>query len=496
MGIIAKQSLRNTIITYAGAALGFVLTIFLYPNILSPAQYGLTRTLLAIALVASQFADLGMKSTIIRYFPTFRDKQSNHHGFLFLALAVPFAGLVAAAGLLALFRPFVTSFFMDSSTLLVNYFWFILPLMGFILFFHVVTAYLRVLYDTVMASFLNDIGIRILAILLLVIYFLDWISFTQFILIFVLTYAIILLALIAYLSRVASISLKPDFQFVNRTLVKKMANYSFYSFGSGVANVIVGKIDIIMIAAMLGLSESGIYAVAFYVGSSLRMIRYAVNKITLPVISDAFENNNFKIIKNIYHSSALNLLIASGFVLCVIVANLSNLMDILPPKYTGTVWVIVIIGVGYLIDLSTGFNGGIIINSKYYRVNFWFTLQFMGLAVVLNYLLIPVYGLIGAAIATASALVIHNLLRTGYVAYRFSIQPFQWRMGLVVLIGGVSLLVSYFIPQLVNAYVDAVIRSLIVAVLFLGPVWLLDISDNVNEVVDEGLRRVQQLMGR
>lgn len=494
MGIIAKQSLQNTVITYAGVAIGFVLTIFLYPRILTTEQYGLTRALLAVAMISTQFGNLGMKNTIIRYFPTFRNEDNNHHGFLFLSLVIPFLGMIIVAVLLSVFRQPITQYFIDQSPLLVDYYWFILPLAFFILFFHVLTNYMRALYDTIASSFLMDIGVRLLAVILLVVYFMGWITFEQFILIFVLNYAAILLALIIYLFRISAVSLKPDLAFLTKPLAKKMANYSLFAFFGGVASVVVANIDIIMITGIIGLGAAGVYAIAFYIGSSLRIINQSVYKISGPVISDAFTNKNIELIEEIYKRSALNQLIIGGLLLCGIIANLQNITNLLPPEYGDITLVAVIIGGGYLFQLLTGLNGGIILNSEHYRYDFLFTSLFILTAIILNYLLIPIYGIVGAAIATACAIVFYNLLKVVFVEIKFSIQPFQWQMLSVFIIGALTLFITFKIPLIANLFVDIVLRSLIVVVFFITPIWLLNISENINQLIDEGLGHCSDLL--
>lgn len=494
MGIIARQSFQNTVITYLGIAIGFALTIFLYPRILTPEQYGLTRVLLAIAMVSTQFGNLGMKNTIIRYFPTFRDKDNNHHGFLFLSLIVPLFGMLLAALLLTVFRGGITRYFIDQSSMLVDYYWFIIPLAFFILFFHIITCYMQALYNTVFSSFLMDIGVRTLAVGLLVIYFFGVIDFEQFILIFVLNYAAILLALIIYLFRISDVSLKPNFDFLTTSLLKKISNYSFFAFFGGVAAVVVANIDIMMISSMIGLGAAAIYNVAFYMGASLRVINQSVYKISGPVISDAFSKDDYDLIEEIYHRSALNHLIIGGFIFCGIITNLHNLMLLLPPEYANVEWVIIVIGGGYLFQLLTGLNGGIILNSDAYRFDFLFTSIFIAAAIVLNYWLIPVYGILGAAIATACAIIFYNLLKVIFVKIHFSMQPFQWQMIPVFLIGALTLWLVSLIPLIVNVYVDIILRSLIVAIFFIVPVWVLNISENVNNLINNGFQSLNKII--
>ena len=57
MGIIEKQSVRNLILIYFGVALGFISTLYLFPFILTTQEYGLTRILLSIAFITSEFAE-------------------------------------------------------------------------------------------------------------------------------------------------------------------------------------------------------------------------------------------------------------------------------------------------------------------------------------------------------------------------------------------------------------------------------------------------------
>ena len=46
MGIIMKQSLRTSVLSYIGIALGYVNVVLLFPVFLSPEEFGLTRVLL------------------------------------------------------------------------------------------------------------------------------------------------------------------------------------------------------------------------------------------------------------------------------------------------------------------------------------------------------------------------------------------------------------------------------------------------------------------
>ena len=75
MGIVIRQSFWNTIYTYSGLVIGYVNTVLLFPVMLDPEQFGLTRVLISFTLILAQFAQLGIGNTIVRFFPRFFQPQ-------------------------------------------------------------------------------------------------------------------------------------------------------------------------------------------------------------------------------------------------------------------------------------------------------------------------------------------------------------------------------------------------------------------------------------
>lgn len=496
MGIIIRQSVQNAIISYVGIALGFVITIIMVPKILTTEQYGLTRVLLSLAVVGTQFSNLGINNTVVRFFPYFKDKEENHHGFLFLTLIVPLCGFIFFGALFILFRDSITNLFVERSALLVDYYWYLLPLTLFILFFNVLNYFTRALYDTVMASFLNEVLIRVLTAILLVAYLMDWLTFEQFMIIFVVNYGVITTALFLYTLFYKNISLRPDFNFLSRPLLKDIFSYGLYAFWGGVASIIVTNIDIIMLSSLAGLDETGIYAIAFYVGSVILVIRSSVYKISASIISSAFKDEDHELIQDIYKRSSLNQIIGGGLLFCGVIANLDNLMSLLPEAYAGGAIVIIIIAAANLFDMSTGLNSAIILNSKHYRFDLYSTIFLIIITVLLNYLLIPEYGILGAAIGTATAIFLYNSIKVIFVWIRLSMQPFEWQMLFVIAIGALILFLSFQVDTIGNIYLDIVVRSAVITVIYLAPILAMNISKDLNHLVDKSVSDIRKFFVR
>lgn len=188
MGIIVRQSITNSIITYIGIGLGFVLTILLYPHILDPAQYGLTRVLISASFICSQFAHLGVQKLVIRYYPFFRKADPENHGLLFWTIVIPLGGFLIFAVLYLVFNDALIDVYSDRSPLFVDYYLWVLPLTFYVLYYEVLNSYLRSLRDSTTGSLANEVFQRLLVIAILGLFFFELISFGQFVLLFVISY--------------------------------------------------------------------------------------------------------------------------------------------------------------------------------------------------------------------------------------------------------------------------------------------------------------------
>lgn len=477
--------------------LGFVTTILMFPRILTPDQYGLTRLLISIALIAAQLSNLGMKSIIIRYFPYFKNMKGSKYNLLFLSFVIPLAGFLGFTVLFFLFQNEMIYYFQDvreQSDLFAQYYLYLLPLVLFVLFFEVLNNYLRALQDSVTGSFINEVVVRVVLIGLLAIYFFGWIDFSQFMIFFVLTYGLQPTYLIYYLYKHGELSFSIPFRKGKRRFARMLSVYGFYSLLGGLSSLLIGNIDILMLSAMTDLGNTAVYFVAFSVGSIIAVPQRAIVKIAFPILADFIKSRQFDRVESLYKRTSLNLIIAGSLILVGVWANMHNLMDLLPSEYHGGEWVIIIIGFAKLFNMATGINGGIISNSKYYRFDFYSRLLLVALTILTNYLLIPPYGILGAAVATAISIFVYNFVKFVYVWIIFDMQPFRWNALFVLLIAAACLLLSLQVPQIINLWVDIPLRSLVIAALFTASILLFNLSPDVKNLLQESLKRINNYL--
>ena len=494
MGIIIKQSIQNTVISYIGVALGFVSTILMFPHILTTDQYGLTRFLLSPAVIFAQFAHLGIKNIIIRYFPYFKHTSESRGRLLTLTIGVSVLGFLLFSLLFISFEDFLIEYYKERAPLFTEYYLYLIPLVFAILFFETLNNFVRALQDSVTGSFLNEVLMRALIIVLLAIYYFELLTFQQFMVGFVFAYCFQPFYLLFYLYRRNELSFINPLKGEVRRLAKSMSVYGLYSLLGGITTLMVGNIDIIMLGSLSDLGSTAVYAIAFYVGSVITVPQRSILKIAVPVLADLIKNKQLEQVQNLYKRTSLNQIIAGSLLYVGIWANMHNLMGLLPPEYHGSEWVIIIIGAAKLFDMATGINGGIITNSRHYRFDLYTNILLVILTIGTNYLLIPLYGIVGAAVATAFSIFVYNLTKLIFVRIKFSMQPFGWSTAAVLLIAGGCLWLSFQIPYLFNFYTDVIVRSLAIAVVFLGIILIFNLSADVKRLFNESMQRLRSMM--
>lgn len=484
MGIIVRQSISNTVISYVGIALGFVLTILMFPHILTPDQYGLTRVLISASFISSQFAHLGFQNLVIRYYPFFKKAAPEQHGFLFWIITIPVFGFLFFCAIYLLASDTIIRYYSERSPLFVDYYLWVIPLTLFIIYFEVLNNYLRSLRDSTTGSFVNEVLQRFISIIVLAIYFFEWVGFGQFITFFILSYLSQPLIVGIQIWRKRELQLVPNFSIIRKKLVKGMASYSLYSMLGGLTTVIVWNVDIMMLGSMAGLDDTAVYSIAFYICTVITVPQQSIYKIAAPLLSDFIKSKQWSEVESIYKKSSLNQIIPGLLIFGLIWLHLDKLYMILPDIYAAGLWVVFIVGIGKLTGMVCGLNGVILSNSKHYRVSFYTNIILVVITIVANYLLIPSYGIEGAALASAMAIIIYNGVKYLYVLIIMKLQPFSIKTLWVILLGACTIYITHVWVDFSSIWLDIVIKSIIFPLTFLAPILYFKVSPDINELLE------------
>ena len=467
MGEIFKQSAKNSIYIYLGVFLGFIVTGVLYPELLTPEEIGLIQVLMGYSIIVAKIGGLGMQQVTLRMFPYFRDEKNRHHGFLALVLLVTAAGFIIVVSLYAIFKDVIVEMGKEESGLFAQYVDLIIPMVLFTMLFYLLDNYYKVLYDAVTGTIYQEVVKRVFIIAAIFLYYLNVYDFQGFVYAYVAIVAIPFLALILSLNFSNKIYLKTEFSYITPKLRKEITDVAAFGLLAGTSGLFVMHVDKIMVLNLTdSLSATGVYSISFFFGSLVTKPARALRKVSVVFISEAWKHNRLQEIDNLYKKSALNQLLIGLLLFIGLVVNLDNIIEYLGEDYQGGRYVIVLIALSFLIDMSAGINGQIINTSRYYRWQGYLSLGLIFSIVLFNWFFIPVFGIIGAALATLLAKALFNFAKFLLIYIKWKIQPFDVQFLKIFGIGAVSFLAGWFLPQMGNYILDIIVRSTITAAIY------------------------------
>ena len=490
MGIIQRQGIRNTVITYSGIIIGFVNLIIIQPRFLTPEELGLTRVLFSFSALIASFLPLGIQNITLKYFPYYKDPEKKHSGYFGFMLLFPAIGFLLISGAILLLKKIIIDLYIDNSKLFTDYFDYVFPMILSISFTQVLTTYSSTLFRTTIPSFINDILVRIFSIIVVSLYFIKVVSLDQFVFLFAMIYILQCLLMLFYILSIDRPRLTIDKEKFTRDEVKTMIHFGLLMSLASVSALGLKFLDIVLLGKFLPLHFAGIYSVAVFIPALIDAPLAALDRITYAKIADAWAKNNLDEIREIYTKSSRYLFMLGGLLFLGINLNTESLMKLLPAEYSMGITVIFIISISSLFNLATGVNDSILYNSAKWIYGFYMLLVLFLSALLLNLFLIPRFGINGAALATAISAFAFNAMKFLFIRKHFSLQPFETKtlkiLGSIIL----TVLAVYFIPHLNSAVADILIRSTIITLLYVGFTYFLRIAPELEPVAMAYLRRM------
>jgi len=188
-------------------------------------------------------------------------------------------------------------------------------------------------------------------------------------------------------------------------------------------NLLGRQIDTVMLGAMIGPEAAGIYAIPSKVVNLIGLGLGAVNVIMAPIIAQLFVQDRKKELQYAVTLASrfifLFTFLASGFIL---IAN-RWILGLFGAEFVAGSTILTVLTVGQIINALAGSVGLLMTMTGHEREAARIVGGSVVLNVALNYLLIPHYGAVGAAAATALAFAVWNVIMIVYVRRNLGINP-------------------------------------------------------------------------
>lgn len=484
MGIVFRQSVKTSIVTFAGAFCGAII-IYIGAKFIPKQELGFLRnTLPEQAALFAQILSFGLNATLTVYVLKYAIGDPRRKALISMSIILPALLFLLIVPFYFIFKPSVVGLFQTHDIPLISKFYGWLPLLTvFFLYLLLFEQYLNSQLKVAASTFMREVLLRVLTIGAILLYGFELIDYDTLVPLSVLIFLIPLFLLFWLSAKTEGFGISFKWGVFSKKERKELASFSWYHFLLTISINLMAKLDIILLAMWASLSAAAIYGIAVYILSFLQIPYRAMLSASFPVLTHAYHEGDMSKVKDVFVRSSLNILVASVGLAAIICCNLHNVVAVLPEGYEPITPIVLILIIGKLFDISTGMNDQLLSITNHYRFMFIVSVAVVVLLVALSFILIPPYSYYGAAVATAASLVAYNFSKLFFIWRKLGLQPFSKKSLVVLLAGIVTFAAGYFIPFILNAVTDAIVRTAVIMLLYLLLLLVLKPSDDLNTYI-------------
>jgi O-antigen/teichoic acid export membrane protein len=174
-----------------------------------------------------------------------------------------------------------------------------------------------------------------------------------------------------------------------------------------------------VLAVWATIEEVGIFSVAQRTSSITSLFLVASNVVLAPKIAELFHKEDLRGLINYTSYTGLLVTIAASPIILTCLAFPKWVMSFFGEDFTKGWIILMVLSVGQLVNLLTGSVAFILIMTGHEKTHLRASMIAAILSITISILLIPSFGIYGAAISVAAPLVLVNLIRAYYVKKYF-----------------------------------------------------------------------------
>ncbi|MDA2916249.1 flippase [Nitrospinae bacterium AH_259_B05_G02_I21] len=258
-----------------------------------------------------------------------------------------------------------------------------------------------------------------------------------------------------------------------------LLSFSLPLLGAGAVGMIMEWTDTMMLGYFTATSQVGVYNVALRVATLSVMIHLGFSSIFAPISADLLQRNKMESLDQLLKidNRWVFTLTLPIFVLAMLLSR--DILAIFGPELTQGSVALMVLTSALFFNACTGSCGAIIRMSGRTRLAFANNCGAGVLNVLLNLLLIPRLGILGAALATGASIVVVNALRLVQVWWLLKLLPYdrKWVKPVVAgLAGGLAVTGLQKMAPLASPVWNLALSALVFSLCFVGLLLLLRVE--------------------
>jgi len=400
----------------------FIIT-FILARSLGPEQYGMYNLAIIAATIGGGIALFGLDTTLMRYIAVMNSRKDRQGvwGAIQVGLSVPFLfSILISVILFALAYPIADKIFheprlaplLQIASLFVPFFTMSDILAG-------ATRGFKNMRDTTIAQNIAQPSIRLILILTLA---LLQLNVTQAIIAFGLADLCASLILLFFLNK--RFSLKRSLSSARRDTVE-ILNFSLPLWLSNLMMTFGRQIQVLMIGSLGSIWGAGIFSVASQVNIFGNIVHASLGISARPLIAELHDQNRHKELAHLYQTATRWVVTLNLPFILIMVLFPYEVITLFGESFAEGATALSIMAIVNLVNVSTGMCAAILEMTGHTRLKLFNSAVRINVAFLANWLLIPRWGITGAALAALIQEVTANLLPLIQVWFLYRLLPYN-----------------------------------------------------------------------
>jgi O-antigen/teichoic acid export membrane protein len=428
-------------------ALGYIQTVAM-THMVSRSTYGVFVLVYTFAIFVSQLSKLGLDGVLLRFLPAYRARQEHRlaAGLSIFSFWIPAAvSLACALVLILLANPIALGLFHNEGYATpLREAALIIPLNGLQ---SIILNSLQAIRAVKWQVYVGRVIEPVATLALLSVFYL--LGFRLEALIFAYIVGILISVVVG---RIA-------FKRIAGGLIRAEPAYElgvWMRFGAAMLfNVmtvaVIQSTDVLGLGAFDTATQVSVYGAADRIGALIAMPFFALNIVFTPLISELHARSDLRQLNRLFALvTRWSFAVSWPICLCCVIFG-APILGIFGKGYAAGSAALIVLAGGSIINAATGPVTSMLAMTGQLRVLWFNTALRVILNIVLVLLLIPPYGVLGAAWASSLTVVILNLVSLVEVWWILKVQPYRWDMLKPLIAGAAGAVVGLLLMQVTQA---------------------------------------------
>jgi O-antigen/teichoic acid export membrane protein len=282
-----------------------------------------------------------------------------------------------------------------------------------------------------------------------------------------------------------------------RLNARQMLAFSMPVYLSGLIALFGNNLQVILLGMLGTVVSVGVFTAASRISLAGQMFHNSIVEIAMPIVSELYSDKKMKQLGHFYQTVTKWTFTFNLPLLLISVLFSKPLLSIFGEDFTTGSVALIILSLGNLANAGTGICGVIVTMTGYTWLNTLNSILALVTTLSLNVLLIPVWGYVGAAIATALGITVVNVVRLIEVFVLFRLLPYNVGFIKPILAGSAAAAASFFVTRWLYGGANLIYVFLNIAfllVVYVLVIWLLRLSEEDRAVLERVHYRLKTLI--